>query len=72
MLVTGAAKADILQRAVEGPLTSMVSASALQWHPRCTVIADEAAAARLEGRDYYRWIWEHEPEWVAFRARFGG
>jgi len=63
MLVTGTAKAEILAKAVEGPITAMVTASVLQLHPRCTVIVDEAAAARLQGTDYYRWIFENEPEW---------
>ncbi len=69
VLVTGAEKADILARAVEGPITSMISASAIQLHESCVVIADEAAAKRLEGADYYRWIYENEPEWEALRAQ---
>ena len=68
MLVTGAAKADILAKAVEGPITAMVSASALQLHPHCRVIADETAAAGLQGLDYYRWMFANEPEWAEFRA----
>jgi glucosamine-6-phosphate deaminase len=67
LLVTGAAKAEILARAVEGPVTSMVTASALQLHPRCQVVVDEAAAARLQGQEYYRWIFASEPEWAPFR-----
>lgn len=67
LLVTGANKAGILAQAVEGPITSMVTASALQLHPRCTVIVDEAAADGLKGKDYYRWIFDNEPEWVEFR-----
>lgn len=66
MLVTGANKADILTRAVEGPITAMVTASALQLHPSCRVIVDEAAA-RLEGSTYYRWIFESECEWAIYR-----
>ncbi len=66
VLVTGAAKAELLARAVEGPITSMVTASALQLHPKCTVVVDEDAAARLQGRDYYRWIFDNEPEWQNF------
>ena len=66
-LVTGAEKADILAKAVEGPITAMVTASVLQLHPRCTVVVDEPAAAQLQGIDYYRWIFENEPEWQAFR-----
>lgn len=68
MIVTGDEKADIIAKAVEGPLTSMISASALQLHPRCTVIVDEAAAAKLTQQDYYRWIFENEPEWEPYRG----
>ena len=67
LLATGPEKAAILARAVEGPITSMVTASALQLHPRCQVVADTAAAVELQGIDYYRWIFENEPEWADFR-----
>lgn len=67
MLVTGSEKAGVLAKAVEGPITAMVTASALQLHARCTVIADEAAAAELQGREYYYWIFRNEPEWAEFR-----
>lgn len=67
-LVTGEVKAEILAKAVEGPATAMVTATAMQFHARCTVIADEAAAANLQGREYYHWIFENEPEWEEFRG----
>lgn len=67
LLATGVEKADILARALEGPVTSMVTASALQWHANCKAIVDEAAAAALEGRVYYRQLFEQEPEWAPFR-----
>jgi len=67
LLATGAAKAAILAQAVEGPITAMVSASAIQLHPRCKVVVDEAAAARLQGREYYQWVFANEPEWADFR-----
>jgi glucosamine-6-phosphate deaminase len=67
LLATGAEKAEVIARAVEGPITSMVSATALQLHPRCTVVVDEPAASRLEGAGYYRWIFANEPEWEEFR-----
>lgn len=69
LLVTGSAKAEILARAVEGPITAMVSASALQLHPNCKVVVDEDAAAQLQGQDYYRWVFRNEPEWAEFRDR---
>jgi glucosamine-6-phosphate deaminase len=67
LLATGASKAEVIAQAVEGPITSMVSASTLQLHPRCTVIIDEAAAAKLTEQEYYRWIFDNEPEWQEYR-----
>ncbi len=68
LVATGDAKAKILAAAVEGPVTSMVTASALQLHPACRVVADEAAAARLTMRDRYDWVFRNEPEWAPFQA----
>lgn len=67
MLVLGSNKADMLAKATEGPITAMISATALQLHPNCKVIVDEAAATKLQGQTYYRWIFDNEPEWQAFR-----
>ena len=67
MLVTGESKADVLAQAVEGPVTSMITASALQLHPHVIVVADEAAAAKLQGRAYYDWVFQNEPKWAAYR-----
>jgi glucosamine-6-phosphate deaminase len=67
LLATGSSKADVLAQAVEGPITSMVTATALQLHPRCTVVVDEEAAANLREKEYYRWIFENEPEWEEYR-----
>jgi glucosamine-6-phosphate deaminase len=67
LLATGPRKAGIIAKAVEGPVTSMVSASALQLHPACKVVVDEAAGADLMAKDYYRWIFENEPEWGPYR-----
>ncbi len=67
LLATGESKAEVVAQAVEGPITSMVSASTLQLHPRCTVVVDENAAGKLKEKDYYRWIFENEPEWEGYR-----
>jgi len=67
LLATGDAKAHIVARAVEGPVTSMVSASAIQLHPNCKVILDDAAATELKGREYYDFVFENEPDWAAYR-----
>jgi glucosamine-6-phosphate deaminase len=63
LVADGAAKADAVARMVEGPLTAMVPASALQLHPHTTVIVDEAAAAKLSLRDYYREVQRNKPQW---------
>jgi glucosamine-6-phosphate deaminase len=63
LVADGSAKALAVARMVEGPLTAMVPASALQLHPRATVIVDEAAAAALSLRDYYREVQRNKPPW---------
>lgn len=68
MLVTGREKAEILAAAVEGPVTSMISASALQLHPHAVVVVDEEAGSALKGREYYDWIFQNEPKWTSYRA----
>jgi len=67
LLATGEDKADIIAKAVEGPLCSVVTASALQLHKHCTIVVDEAAASKLEHREYYDWVFNNEPEWVDYR-----
>lgn len=47
LIANGAHKADILYRAVHGPITPQVPASILQNHPKCYLVADEAAASQL-------------------------
>lgn len=66
-LVTGSEKADVLHKSVEGPITAMVAATALQMHPSTAIIVDEDAAAKLEHKDYFYWIYENEPEWEPYR-----
>jgi glucosamine-6-phosphate deaminase len=48
LLVTGQAKADILRRTLQEPMSVEVPASWLRIAgPRLTIIADEAAASQL-------------------------
>lgn len=68
LVATGRAKAEMLALATEGPITARISATALQLHPNCKVIVDEAAASALQGTDYYRFAYAHEPEWAAYRS----
>jgi glucosamine-6-phosphate deaminase len=47
LLALGSDKAEIVARAIEGPITRDVPASALQTHPNVLVMLDRDAAARL-------------------------
>ena len=58
LLASGRSKAAAVAKAIEGPITSSVSASALQMHPDVTFIIDEEAAYSLTQRDYYRHVLE--------------
>ncbi|WP_394919955.1 glucosamine-6-phosphate deaminase [uncultured Robinsoniella sp.] len=48
VVVSGADKADILKKVVEGPITPQVPASILQLHNDVTIVADAAALAKIE------------------------
>ena len=61
--LTGAPKADAVAAMVEGPITADLPASVLQMHPVCRLVIDQAAAARLKRADYYRWVYQNNPEW---------
>jgi glucosamine-6-phosphate deaminase len=60
LLASGKEKAAITVQAIEGPVTAMVPASALQLHPRVKFIIDEAAATKLKNAGYYRWAYENK------------
>src|SRR5436853_7495899 len=47
LLAWGSAKAEVIQKAVEGQVTEQVPASLLQQHPDCLFIVDKDAAAEL-------------------------
>lgn len=63
LLALGESKADAVARMVEGPVTSLAPASALQLHEHVVVVLDELAALKLGRADYYRWVFEHKPSW---------
>ena len=56
MLANGTGKARAVAAAVEGPVSSMCPASALQLHPAATIVVDQAAAAELQLKDYYQHV----------------
>lgn len=61
LLASGKAKAKAVAQAVEGPVTSMVTASAMQLHRDAIVIVDDEAAVDLTMRDYYEFIYAAKP-----------
>ena len=63
LVATGAAKAEAVAAAVEGPVSASCPASVLQLHPHATVLLDDAAASRLERAAYYREVYASKPEW---------
>ena len=57
MIVNGAKKADIVAKCLEGPITSQVTASAIQLHRgEITVVMDEPAASKLRHVYHYRHV----------------
>ena len=62
LVANGAGKIDPVAALVEGPITSQITASALQMHPNATIIIDDAAAAGLKRIDYYKWTYENRPK----------
>lgn len=63
LLAFGPSKVRATLDMVEGPLAAVCPASALQLHPRATVILDEASSAGLAYADHYRWIDSHKLDW---------
>jgi len=61
LLANGDSKADAIAAAIEGPVSSVCTASALQLHPEVTYFIDEAAAGKLNLKDYYTWIQDRMP-----------
>ncbi|AXA37379.1 MAG: glucosamine-6-phosphate deaminase [Candidatus Hydrogenedentota bacterium] len=62
LIAFGKRKAAICKKFIEGPVTAMVTASALQLHPNAVVVLDEEAASELEYKDYYKWVQKQKNE----------
>ncbi len=56
LIANGENKAPVCKAFIEGPITSQVTASALQLHPHAMVVLEEKAASMLERKKYYNWI----------------
>lgn len=54
MIASGPRKANIVAKALEGPITSQVTSTALQMHPgQVSVVIDEPASTKLAHKDHY-------------------
>jgi glucosamine-6-phosphate deaminase len=50
LIAKGAHKAEIIEKAILGPVTTDIPASIVQLHPNCEILLDKAAGARIAGR----------------------
>ncbi|TDW97460.1 6-phosphogluconolactonase [Dinghuibacter silviterrae] len=50
LIAKGAHKAEIIQKAILGPVTTDIPASVVQLHPNCEILVDAAAGARIAHR----------------------
>jgi len=66
LLAAGRGKGEAVHQVVEGPISAMWPATALQMHPHVTVIVDLAAASRLQLAAYYKDTYEAKPDWQGF------
>lgn len=54
MIANGVKKADVIAKSIEGPITSQITASAIQLHSGgITVVLDRDAASKLNSLDHY-------------------
>ncbi len=60
LLASGTSKSTAVANAIEGPITAMVPASALQMHPNTIVLIDEDAALELKEINYYKRRYENQ------------
>lgn len=72
LIAFGKRKAAIVKQFIEGPVSSMVTASALQLHPDAIVVIDDEAAAELEHKDYYKWVYNQREEYQKTLKRLAG
>jgi len=62
LLANKKSKAAAVAAAIEGPVTSMITASALQLHPNSMFLLDNEVASQLKMREYYEWIQAKMPD----------
>ncbi|MGP9695648.1 glucosamine-6-phosphate deaminase [Brachybacterium sp. AOP25-B2-12] len=60
LAASGESKAEAIAQAVEGPVSALWPATALQLHPAVTVVVDREAGSRLALGDYYQFVQENK------------
>ena len=60
IIASGERMADAVAATVEGPVSAACPASALQYHEKCTIIVDEAAASKLRYAEFYKATFDAE------------
>jgi glucosamine-6-phosphate deaminase len=66
LVASGRGKAEAVHQLVEGPVSALWPATALQLHPHVTALLDTAAASRLQLASYYTETYEGKPSWQGF------
>jgi glucosamine-6-phosphate deaminase len=66
LVASGRGKAEAVHQLVEGPVSAMWPATALQLHPHVTVFLDTGAASRLQLASYYIETYQGKPSWQGF------
>ncbi|MGO0577812.1 glucosamine-6-phosphate deaminase [Ornithinimicrobium panacihumi] len=66
LIALGEGKAEAVRELVEGPISALWPATALQLHRHVTVILDDGAASRLRLRDYYEESYAAKPAWQGY------
>jgi len=66
LVASGRRKAEAVHQLVEGPVSAMWPATALQLHPHVTVFLDTAAASRLQLASYYIETYQSKPSWQGY------
>lgn len=61
LLASGENKSSAVASAIEGPVTSMITASALQLHESVRAYLDKTSASQLQMVEYYDWVDKHRP-----------
>ena len=53
VIASGEGMADAVAATIEGPVSAACPASMLQYHEKCTIVVDEAAASKLRYAEFY-------------------